>query len=237
MIASRSQTQTRSGQAIVACERGSAGRARSAGAAREANRFCQVDTFGDDPLVAGVGVVARHRRDRPHRSDERHVDGRLSAHGGDLVADPVPPRCSERSGPKASQAATPSAIGACATAAAMRRSSAAIVTTCPPAERRPPDRHPLWVDTVELPGERDRRPPVVELAADVDQLPWLPRRGAEVAVVEDHRAHAGRRETLGIGRQPRLARPAEPVRHHDAGRRSVALPARKARPRSAPRPR
>ena len=65
----------------------------------------------------------------------------------------------------------------------------------PAGERGAPERDPVAVDAVEPAGVGDRRPPVVVLAADVDQQPRLAAGVAEVAVVEDERRVARRRRS------------------------------------------
>ncbi len=63
---------------------------------------------------------------------------------------------------------------------------------------------------------RDGGAPVLELAADAQQLARLALAGAEVAVVEHQRGQAGGGEALGVGVQALLAHGAEAVGHDHA---------------------
>jgi hypothetical protein len=72
-------------------------------------------------------------------------------------------------------------------------------------------------------GEGECGAPVLELTAHAKVLTGMPRRVAEVAVVEDQHGRARGHEHLGWGGQSFVPREPKPVRHHDA-RGAVVAP-------------
>ena len=108
--------------------------------------------------------------------------------------------------------ATPSANGVCAITAAIRGSPPATATTCPPDSEVPQSATRVGSTPSRPAPEADRRPPVVVLAGNREQLPRLAGRLAEVAVVEHQGRDPGVAESLRIGPEPALVGPAEAVR-------------------------
>ena len=101
--------------------------------------------------------------------------------------------------------------------AATRLSPAPTAITCPPENEEPHSAMRSGSTPPSAAGVGDRRPPVVVLAADVDKVPRLARRLAEVAIVEDERSVAGCGEALRERVEPRLLQRAEAVGHDHAG--------------------
>ena len=73
------------------------------------------------------------------------------------------------------------------------------------AERGSPQRDPIRVDAVGVPGPVDHRAVVVLLTADVQELARLAAGAAEVPVVEQHHGQTGVGEGLGVRGQPVVA--------------------------------
>ena len=83
----------------------------------------------------------------------------------------------------------------------------------------------------------DRRPVILALTLDVQQLSRLAGTGAEVAVVEQEHAEAGRVEAFRVSVEALLANGREAMGHDEQRGGSGSLAAGRARPRSRRHPR
>jgi hypothetical protein len=87
----------------------------------------------------------------------------------------------------------------------------------PPAHRGSEGHDTGHIDSRQGAGERDRRPPVLQLHTWIEEVGFS-LTVTETSVVEDERGESLRRESLGEGTKPITPRPRQSVSHDDRGR-------------------
>ena len=100
----------------------------------------------------------------------------------------------------------------------------------PGTPRRAPQRDPFGIHIRQRTREAHRRPEVLELAADIDQLPRLALAGTEMAVVEGQHRKPRPGEGRGVRRQSEVPGSRRAVRHDHARRLPAACDGRSSQP-------